>query len=934
MQDLDLGLFVGRAGEMDALRALERGVLGGRAAVGVVIAEPGIGKSRLLQEVARELELPRVDLHGYEPAREIPLAAAGPLLRELTKVGGVGQRLEALAFGDAATGGRMGSVRLFEAAFRCLAELGPLTVLIDDLQWADRETLALLHYLVAACERASIPLLALCASRPSGESSELAGALAWVLPAERFAELRLGPLEVDAGVELAVRLAPGLGDERARALWRRAGGSPFWLRALVAGDGGAGSPEGLIRSRYQTLEVEAARLFALLVVAAQPLDVRGAAELTGWQEQQVIYYAGVLANRALAVREGSSVGVVHDLVREAAMRELPEIERRRLHCRLAEWFEADGGDELRLLFRALEHRRAAELESGALSLRIARLPQRRLLGRDGLLVLCEMADQSANGDGVELLRAVASLASELGEWPIALERWARLVECLRAPGDQAQAALAAAQAAVRLERPDAVYEFVSRARALAPEDGVVAIEADVLEGRSLRWLENRVEQAQRLTDRAAAAGRALVQRSGSLGALAEMQRRAYLAAVRAQLDAAIRSGDADAVANCAEEIVAGARESVEVLQATFDRIFGLIMFEGLPRLAEPRARRALEEARRLVLPVIEVEATHWLGWSLHQLGRLEEAETVTRQTVALAERVGPPDRFSIAVLRAAAHGVAASRGDWRPAVEAVAWRITEEPDPHYRLNVRMAHLPLLARFADPTHDEVEELLAGMAADAEAAGCERCRWQQTLLGAEALARLGQLDAARAALEAWDAANPDPKPGPAARREYIEALITARADPAGAGELFERAAQLAEQAGQLHIGLWIDLDAAVALAAVDRAAGIESLRTAAERSATMGAVSEQQLTERQLRALGARTWRRARTSDTGALSERERQIAELVAQGGSNPEIAQALFLSRKTVERHVSNVLAKLGARNRTDLARLLSADSAHQSSKN
>jgi DNA-binding NarL/FixJ family response regulator len=56
----------------------------------------------------------------------------------------------------------------------------------------------------------------------------------------------------------------------------------------------------------------------------------------------------------------------------------------------------------------------------------------------------------------------------------------------------------------------------------------------------------------------------------------------------------------------------------------------------------------------------------------------------------------------------------------------------------------------------------------------------------------------------------------------------------------------------------------------------------------------------------------------------LSERERQIAELVAAGASNPEIAQALFLSRKTVERHVSNVLAKLGARNRVELTGLLS----------
>lgn len=61
----------------------------------------------------------------------------------------------------------------------------------------------------------------------------------------------------------------------------------------------------------------------------------------------------------------------------------------------------------------------------------------------------------------------------------------------------------------------------------------------------------------------------------------------------------------------------------------------------------------------------------------------------------------------------------------------------------------------------------------------------------------------------------------------------------------------------------------------------------------------------------------------------LSEREQQIATLVAAGNSNPEIANTLFLSRKTVERHVSNILARTGSRNRTELARLVSALTPH-----
>jgi DNA-binding NarL/FixJ family response regulator len=130
---------------------------------------------------------------------------------------------------------------------------------------------------------------------------------------------------------------------------------------------------------------------------------------------------------------------------------------------------------------------------------------------------------------------------------------------------------------------------------------------------------------------------------------------------------------------------------------------------------------------------------------------------------------------------------------------------------------------------------------------------------------------------------------------------------------------------EHEGLLLDALWVQIDIARALLRTDSALAAAAFRTAAATADRLGALTLQLLAEQALRSLGARTWRRSRApvgNDVllSTLSTREAEIARLVAAGSSNPEIAQQLFLSRKTVERHVSNALAKLGVRNRTELA--------------
>jgi DNA-binding NarL/FixJ family response regulator len=109
--------------------------------------------------------------------------------------------------------------------------------------------------------------------------------------------------------------------------------------------------------------------------------------------------------------------------------------------------------------------------------------------------------------------------------------------------------------------------------------------------------------------------------------------------------------------------------------------------------------------------------------------------------------------------------------------------------------------------------------------------------------------------------------------------------------------------------------------------ERAPAVEALRHAEKDLDRFGSVRPRDEARRELRKLGARSEVRgpasADESGVGALSKREREIADLITDRLTNPEIAEKLFLSKKTVESHVRNLFVKLSASSRVEVARII-----------
>ncbi|MGE0295320.1 AAA family ATPase [Pseudonocardia sp.] len=909
--------------------ALVRAALAGRPAVAVGAAtRPPAPPLRPLVELA--LAAVRLGADPYSSTLRTHRRVLGALLPGL-----VDRRVGSRVDGD--PDGPAHPVVLADTLARLLDLVpGEPVLVLEDLHWADAETLDAVECLVARGHRRTVLTL-----RPGGPAHERVGRLA---DQRAVAVVALGPLPAGAVPDLLAALldcaGPALPDAL-RAAADRAGGHPLWIEEIVAtlrADGSLRLVDGRwvcdadrdvvpatladsVAAQLDHLGPARPVLEAVALLGPAPLlSPASTAAALRLPEQAVL----------AALRGGAGSGLLtgggafrHELLRQAVLDAIPPARARELAGALLDLLAADPepGDLDAVAALALRARRpatAAELlgraarrdlgrglpATAARTLRDALAvapPQQRVALRE-LRVLADalagdadaaLADADAVDAELARLPGTADRRRALGEAVVRATagqgRWADAaarVATLRAAFPTA-ASTAALAALVALERGDLAAAEAAAEAVLA---GPAAPDGSGTVGPAARC--EAMEVLGRLARRGdLATAQAWFQRAvvtAEDGGLALWRARALheLATV-----AQLRSLDLEPMGRARQAAVeAGAPGLVTAVDLQLAAVHG-VRFE--PDLALPRARAMLDAARRLGARRQEAFAWVLVGQAHAVAGRGAEAATAAAE----ARRLAPDDPEIEGLVRTVCEGLTALLADdvarattlWRDGIAALR-RVGEvRPYPPWFL------WPLLATLGDADTDTDTDTDGGRAARAETDVPELrvvpvADALRALAEAVALGRLGDRGGADAA---WARAEARLAEAPAAagwghlarRLAAPAALADGWGDPAG---WTVQAGEWAQAHG--HGGL------ARACRVLAARAGVRQRRAGRGDAVVPG----------HLARLG--------------VTSREMDVLLLVARGMTNKEVAQQLHLAPRTVKGHVEQLLAKTGAANRTQLA--------------
>jgi hypothetical protein len=243
--------------------------------------------------------------------------------------------------------------RLFDAVLQLLAGCGaagtPTVVLIDDLQWLDDASAALLHYLAREMTRAApgSRVLLACAAR-LGELADNPAALALVraLGREgRLHPLELAPLSAEETAALVRAAVSGPGDLGERAFAESRGNPLFALevaRALARGEAPlSDSLDGLLRERLDHLEDRAREILPWAAALGRGFASELLGSVTGLPPAELLAGLGELERHGVLRAGEAAFDFSHDLLRQAAYRQLSAPRRRLVHRQIARVLAAE-----------------------------------------------------------------------------------------------------------------------------------------------------------------------------------------------------------------------------------------------------------------------------------------------------------------------------------------------------------------------------------------------------------------------------------------------------------------------------------------------------------------------------------------------------------------------------------------------------------------
>jgi DNA-binding CsgD family transcriptional regulator len=906
--------IVGREEELGVLSSFLDRAAAGPAAL-VLEGEAGIGKSTLWLagvEAARERGLRVLSSRPAEAERGLAHTGLGDVFDDvLDDVLPALPRprryaLEvALLVEEAGHGSDPRTLAVaVRSALEVLAANGPVVLAVDDVQWLDPSSASALAFALRRIHQRPVLLLLARRLGESIERSELERAI----EAERVERLRVGPLSLGAihGL-LRARLGRTFARPTLVRIHETSGGNPFYAlelaRALDA-DVDPTQPlpvpetlEELLRSRLDDLP--RATREALMLVAALGHPSRTLLEAAG-VTQDVLEPA--LAAHLIGLAD-ETIRFTHPLLASVLYQGLSPAERRRVHRVLAEIVD-DTVARARHLALASEGPDAAIAaaldEAGAIATARGAPTVAAELGELAL----RLTPADAREDRNRRLLAAAGAHLTSGD-----HRRARALahELLATtPGGQARA-----EAFVLLSQVEAEAGIVERAIALLRE----ALLEPSAHPALLAAIHRSLGGIVRITEGLHAAER---HARASLELAEQLDDDALRAAALARLSLLrFNAGEPDALrlAEQASDLAATAGDP-QRLEVAFDLAHVLVwsvqhergraLLESLDR--ELRERDEPASANALwYLSLLELQAGRWT-LAADYIGRAREI----RRQYAIEERESA--LTLVVVARVAVH-----RGELELARE-LAKRGCEVAEGQ---SACLAPLEAVLGFVDRWSGDAAAGVAHFAAAERAAqaaewGEPNMYWWRAEF-VEALLELGRPDDAVRLLDTWEA--------DAVRvgREWVLAQIArCRGLAAAAHADVEGALSTLEQAVTQHEAVEDPFGHARALLAL----GV-TRRRARQKRAAREAI-EAALTG--FEELGAATWAaRARAERVriggrrraSGLSPAESRVAELVAEGRSNREVAAALFLGERTVETHLTHIYAKLGVRSRTELSRTL-----------